>query len=79
MNLDSWTEFREETIFQLQQQHVKFLTDKHSAILRVSYEIDFHLTEIERTYYSTLDFFADVGGLQAVVFSFFYSVLAIVN
>ena len=37
------------------------------------------LTIIDRSYYTLLDFFSDVGGLQAILFSFASLFLAIIN
>ena len=54
------------------------LTDNPSA-MTVNFEVAFDLTVIERTYYTTLDFFADVGGLQSILVTFFSVILSFIN
>ena len=41
--------------------------------------MNFDLVEYRRTYYTTLDFFADIGGLQSIFMTFFSVLLSVIN
>ena len=45
----------------------------------VSFEMQYDLIEYIRTYYTILDFFSDIGGLQSILMTFFTVGLSLIN
>ena len=79
IDLEDLTEYSREKLFTLERSAFQIIPDNFEEAMAVNYEIDFDLSEYRRSYYTTLDFFSDIGGLQSILITFFSVLLSVIN
>ena len=69
VNLDEITELQDSSVFQVEQTRLVPFVNEADLIQGFQIEMNQDLTIIERTGYTILDIFSDVGGLQGILVS----------
>lgn len=69
INLDYLTVYEDDTLFKIERKGANVLYDSETVPLYILVEMKPDLLEIERTGYTILDLFSDVGGIAGLLYS----------
>ena len=78
IDLDSVTEFQDD-IFEIKRAQLQPRVKDSNTILFLSFEVLLDLHQISREHFSVLDLMGDIGGVQAILISFFQFILFFLN